>query len=471
MSSLTANEVKKALREAKASGEDIYLTDAAKARGVGRLRLRARSTGQGLFYFRYVDSSGKQDSIAIGVYDEDGRRGLSLKGARAKTGELSRLYQGGQRDLRAFLEHQDAEGRATMESAARARAEEERQARSGTFRALLNGYVTHLERQGKTSAKDARNLFRKNILDVDAFPHLAEMKAREITPEDISAILARLIDRGAGRTAGKLRAYLRAAFAAALQARSDPTIHPDLHGLNLTANPAAVVPAKAFVQFNVALERTLSASELQAFLKAVTKLEDGLKKDLLRLGMLLGGQRFAQLVRAAPAQVDVDERTITLFDIKGARKQPRVHRLPLTDRAAVIVKPWLDRAIGEADDDTEAAPFIFTTNRKVPIRVETVSGVVTDISAAMVKAKTARAPFTLRDIRRTCETMLAGMGVSKDLRAQIQSHGLGGVQDRHYDRHAYMDEKRAALEAWDTRLREIEAGTTRQNVVPMRAKK
>src|SRR5262249_35784072 len=115
--------------------------------------------------------------------------------------------------------------------------------------------------------------------------------------------------------------------------------------------------------------------------------------------------------------------------------------------------------------------LIFTNNRKVPIRVETVSGVVTDISTAMVKAKAARAPFTLRDIRRTCETMLAAMGISKDLRAQIQSHGLGGVQDRHYDRHEYMDEKRGALEAWDKRLREIEAGTKKENVVPLKRKK
>ena len=52
MSSLTDKEIAKALRDAKASGEDIYLTDAAKARGIGRLRVRARSSGQGLFYFR-----------------------------------------------------------------------------------------------------------------------------------------------------------------------------------------------------------------------------------------------------------------------------------------------------------------------------------------------------------------------------------------------------------------------------------
>ena len=58
----------------------------------------------------------------------------------------------------------------------------------------------------------------------------------------------------------------------------------------------------------------------------------------------------------------------------------------------------------------------------------------------------------MRDLRRTCETMLAAMGVSSDVRAHLQSHGLGVVQTRHYDRHSYMDEKRKALELWEGRL-------------------
>jgi hypothetical protein len=71
------------------------------------------------------------------------------------------------------------------------------------------------------------------------------------------------------------------------------------------------------------------------------------------------------------------------------------------------------------------------------------------------------------DIRRTAETMLAGMGVSKDLRVQLQSHGLNGVQDRHYDRHGYMNEKRAALEAWEARLAKIASGKKQHNVIKL----
>ncbi|MES2404583.1 MAG: hypothetical protein V4567_09620, partial [Pseudomonadota bacterium] len=54
--------------------------------------------------------------------------------------------------------------------------------------------------------------------------------------------------------------------------------------------------------------------------------------------------------------------------------------------------------------------------------------------------------FTPGDLRRTVETVLSGRQVSRETRGQLQSHGLDGVQARHYDKHTYMEEKRDALE-------------------------
>src|SRR5438552_10230616 len=63
-----------------------------------------------------------------------------------------------------------------------------------------------------------------------------------------------------------------------------------------------------------------------------------------------------------------------------------------------------------------------------------------------------RGSFSLRDLRRTAETHLAALGVSSDVRAQLQSHGLGGIQSRHYDRHDYMGQKAEAIRKWAGRL-------------------
>jgi integrase len=276
---------------------------------------------------------------------------------------------------------------------------------------------------------------------------------------------------------------VRAAFGAALQASSDPTVHPDLHGFELSGNPAAAVPAKPLARFNTARERTLNATELRAFMDVIGMAEclgippstahakdappvvSALNRDVLCLCLLLGGQRLAQLVRLKPAHVDRDESSIVLFDAKGARKQPRSHYLPLTERAMTIVDRHLKRAEGESEEEL---PYLFTNNGRVPVRVETLSGVVNEASGYLVRHKRVREPFQMRDIRRTCETALAAAGVSKDIRAQILSHGLGGVQDRHYDRHQYMDEKRRALEMWDARLVEIASGAQRDNVLPLK---
>ena len=69
--------------------------------------------------------------------------------------------------------------------------------------------------------------------------------------------------------------------------------------------------------------------------------------------------------------------------------------------------------------------------------------------------------YQLSDLRRTAETRLASLRVDKETRAQLLSHGrTTGVQNRHYDRWHYLDEKRAALAVWEHHLRAVLAGYT-----------
>ena len=54
--------------------------------------------------------------------------------------------------------------------------------------------------------------------------------------------------------------------------------------------------------------------------------------------------------------------------------------------------------------------------------------------------------FQLKRIRAGIETLLAASGVSREVRGHLQSHGLTGVQARHYDGNDYMPKKRQAIE-------------------------
>lgn len=441
----------------------LWLTEALGGRGAGRLVLRVAASGERLFYFRYTDAGRRQRTVALGAYDPSARAGLTLKRARDEALELSRRYRDGERDLRERLEQDE---RAEAGRRAAEEAERERQARDaerGTLRALLDAYCEHLEKKARQAAGDARRLFARHVFD--AWPEYAQKKAAALRPAEVTTVLRGVTEQGKGRTAAKLRAYMRAAYALALKAEHDATAPAVLRTFGVESNPVAVTAPLA--EFNRTRDRTLTAGELGAYLRELEKLEPGPARDALELALYLGGQRPAQLLRATSADVDLTGRTLTLRDPKGRRTHgPRLHVLPLTEHAAAIVERRLEAA-GEGQ-------WLFTSGGRTHTCTETLGVYVRSIVAALcadAQLKRARATlgaFELRDIRRTCETMLAALGVSRDLRAQLQSHGLGGVQQRHYDRHDYMREKRAALEAWAAQLERMKSGApAADKVVPI----
>ena len=183
---------------------------------------------------------------------------------------------------------------------------------------------------------------------------------------------------------------------------------------------------------------------------------------------------MAQLLRAKISDFDKDTKTLRLWDGKGKRSSPREHLLPLPPKAAAIVEKLVERAKGleeanakkDGRDPAYNNLWLFSSFGKAQL-VETTPGKrVSEISKAMNGDV-----FDLRDIRRTVETMMAGMGISKDTRAQLLSHGLSGVQSAHYDRHSYIEEKRAAITAWERRLEQVKSGKNPGNVTQIKSKR
>ena len=103
--------------------------------------------------------------------------------------------------------------------------------------------------------------------------------------------------------------------------------------------------------------------------------------------------------------------------------------------------------IGEAIDRAKlmGTSWLFSSNGHVKLRPDTVSHYISDISNDFIASGISTTSFKLADLRRTIETQLSKMKVPKETRAYLQSHGLSGVQTRHYDRHDYEEEKRSAL--------------------------
>lgn len=331
-----------------------------------------------------------------------------------------------------------------------------------TLRALCDAYVSTLERAGKVkSASAARSLFKCHLST-----ETVSTPAREVTAHQIAAAVRKVREAGKERAAGVLRSYLSAAFNAGKRAPFDSALPADLIPFGIEHNPVDAIPAIA-VQRGV---RTLSADELRAYLKA---LGDELPDQALKLALYAGGQRMAQLLRVKVSDYDADTATLRLWDGKGRRQAAREHLLQLAPKAAALVAGLVERARKQEQKRAEKesrAPnmtglLLFSTHGRVAMTGETMSNRAAEISAALGGES-----FDLRDIRRTVETMLVGLHISKEIRAQLLSHGISGVQAAHYDRHSYADEKASTLVAWENRLDAIEKGLTEPaNVVQLRS--
>jgi integrase len=431
-------------------------SDSTKLPGGGRLIVRAKKTQEGVvreFFFRYRGTGDR--TIAIGRHGTGTNgRTVSLKQAREKAGELSRL----------LVEKKDPQVQRVIQQAENRRIEQakldaiQQEARKGTLSDLIASYVKHLEAGGKASADDTKKSLDRHVLK--PFPALAVKKARDVTPEDITDVLARMIAKSIERRTNIVRAMLRAAFAHGVGLDNDPArkaealktgVESKLFGI--IGNPVADIPRKS--DYDKQGDRVLEDEELRDYVSKLSSLHIAVR-SALQVALLLGGQRMTQLLRTKWADYDADDAVLSLKDPKG-RAGARHHRIPIGDRVAAILETL--KAI------TKEGPYIFSTkNGKKPIDLSTLSNAVSDIGVKIDKSDPPN-PFTAADLRRTAETRLAALGVSKDHRAQLLSHGrTQGVQEKHYDRHDYLPEKAAALSKWEQHLDEVLTGKV-ENVI------
>ena len=361
------------------------------------------------------------------------------------------------------LEREQAEAKARAKAAKQAATDDAEKRKRYTLKALCQAYGDLLEANGKAqSARQTRSIFKCHVLE--AHPDMAALPAQEVTAHQIAVMVRKVAEQGKDRTAGILRSYLSAAFNAARKSPFDAKLPSALIAYGIESNPVEPVSTIAVRRGN----NTLTADELKAYMAAQS---DDLPDLALKLALYAGGQRMAQLLRAKVGDFYENILAFPLWDGKGKRTAPREHLLPLAPKAAAIVEKLITRARTQEEANAKKEGrepgnsnlWLFSSQGKTQL-VDTTPG---KRATAICKSMKGEA-FDLRDLRRTCETMLAGMGISKDTRAQLLSHGLSGVQDAHYDRHGYIDEKRAALVAWEQRLDEIATGKKAENVVQMK---
>lgn len=403
--------------------------------GRGCLLLRVHPNGDKIFYYRYFKDGAKRFAM-LGQFDSKGQK--CWRGVRGDRLALAAAKDGAKALADIVSTHGDIESY---------EAEQQRVAdeavRRGSFGQLLDTYVEHLRTSGKVRVKDVEGALKLHVRE--AFPALMGRKAHEISSCDIQTILAKLVNAGKTRQVNLVRTYLHAAFTLAARHDNDPRrIANGAVSFNLSSNPVALIPVIS--EFNRAGDRTLSKEELALFWRA---LENAplIPKTFIKLNLALGGQRIEQLLRAEWTDYDFDNRILTLKDGKGRPGLgKRDHLVPLTDTAIELLQSI--RAI-----NAETHPF--AVSRAMRMDVGTPTKLVAKISKQLDQQHGVPT-FRAGDLRRSCETHLAALGITKEVRAQLLSHGRStGVQARHYDRYAYLPEKREALEKWERMLNDL----------------
>lgn len=323
-----------------------------------------------------------------------------------------------------------------------ARRREREHATTHTLAHLLLAYCDYLQGMGRRSHSDARSIFKLHV--IAAWPKIAAKPANKVTGEDIADMMRRLFEQGHGRTANKLRSYIKAAYAKAKGARSNPAFPVALKAYDIRENPADDTAPDTTA--NRADKNPLTIAELRTYWAIIRDIE-GIKGDVLRLHLLTGGQRIEQLVKLQPG--DMSNGYITLHDGKGRPGTgPRPFSVPLLAPAAQALRQCASTGTWALSTDGGATHINGTT--------------LSDW--AKVAVGDAIADFSIKRIRSGVETALASVRVSMEVRGHLQSHGIAGVQRRHYDAHDYLEEKTQALEALWNLITQDEA----TNVIPIR---
>jgi len=447
-------------------GSEQWLADGS-GRGAGRLQLRAKG-GKGLWYFRYTQPAGGRSSLALGQYlkartkadDEQVSGSLTLVQARLRAGELaSMLRDPATADIKATLERRrrDVEVARLVEQQEQEKAEIQARAAEDakrlTVRLLCEYYLEYLKTMKRSSVGNARSAFKTNVYN----DPISERPAREVTTEEFAALIRSVAGRRP-KMARFVRTYLHAAYNLARNAMTNVQAPQGLIEFKIQGSPLLGIQSAP----SESRTRHLPAGELKAFLSRLEAAEAH-PRDAMKLCIYAGGQRPKQMLRVELKHFDRDSGTLTLYDPKGRRQKPRTHRVILGPKGAKLAGDLADRAVAL---DSQ---YLFTLTGKNPMRVEVLSALVREIAKKMVEEKECSESFQMKDLRRTTETMLASIGVSKDIRAQIQSHGLSGIQDRTYDHFDYAAVKKMAIVNWERRIAEIEGeAVTTAKVVPIR---
>ncbi len=345
---------------------------------------------------------------------------------------------------------------AAVKQASRAAAEAERADDDKRVERVAETFIKrHVKLSGKVGAGWGAEIER--LFKIEILPRIGAKRIGDVTKNDILAILDAIVDRGSPITANRCLAVLRKFFNWAADAR----------GL-IVVSPCKGVEAPAA---EADRDRVLDEEEIRLASRAF----DAVGWPFGPIGklLLITGARRSEIAEATWPEIDLAAKTLTLPGSRTKNGEP--HEIPLSD-AAVEILSALPRIEGKA-------AFVFSTTGATPVsgfsrsRELIQRATLAELRKAAIERGEdpqkveAPKPWTLHDLRRTCASGMAGIGIPPHVVEAVLNHKNGTIKGvaKVYNRYNYASEERNALDAWARRLDAIVKGATGDNVIPIKS--
>lgn len=349
-------------------------------------------TGGVVWRYRYR-LNGKLEKLTLGKYPA-----LTLKNARIKRDEAASAAAMGQ---------SPAQQKQLAKVAA---------AETTTVAEFAERYFKDIQ------AKDRKDTtIPRRYLDKEIIPTIGSKPVKEVTTEDVRAVIWRKKDQGFDAAAADIRGLLKRLFDYAVTC-----------GL-ATTNPVLSLPMRHVFKAK-ARDRALSPDEIRTFLKSA--FESNIRRQF-KIGLhliLLTMVRKSELLLARWEHVDLDNAEWHIPAENSKTGKPHVVYL---SRQAVVLFRELQALAGGSDlvmpgRGSLTKPFAHNA-----------------INSALKKALQGQnvPAFTIHDLRRTASTLLHENGWPSDVVEKALNHTIGGVRGV-YNKAEYADQRRDMLQFW-----------------------
>jgi integrase len=430
----------------KPSDKDRWLSDVT-IWGHGSLVARITPSGERLFYFRYLNSSGDRITYPIGTYSRDGKEGtMTLAEAGQKAKGLAGLHKAGTRDIREHIETEEASRLATRQAEicrmAVDKAEREAEQARLDARKSVTELFEHWLRIDLINRKDkgteVRRMFEKDVL-----PFIGPLAVTDIKKGHITGVTDVMLARGVNRAAKIAFSLMRQMFRFAVD--RDIIEH----------DPTASIRKAKIGGRDVERDRVLTEDEIRIL--ALMAPEAGLlpSTEAAIWIALSTCCRIGELLAARWEHIDIKQGTWLIPAENSKNAKP--HTVCLSTFSAL----QFSRLKGF---NAESAWCYPNTDSTGPVCSKTVTkqlgdrqrepskGVMSNRSAKAQSLILPGGKWTPHDLRRTGATMMTALGVLPEVAERCLNHTEEKKVKRIYQRHSYNKEMAKAWSALGERL-------------------